>query len=71
MKFQCIIAFEVLSVTPLEGASSSSLPAVEIRILDAKNECNDTLELHDAPVLDSSSEPFDTGVEQEEEVEDD
>jgi len=54
------VAFEVLSVTPLTDASSSSLPEVEIRILDASNECNDTLELlTEASEPISSSEPFD------------
>ena len=57
------VAFEVKSVTALaglEGFSSSSLPKVEIDILDAKDLCEGNLELlTDAPEPISSSEPFD------------
>ncbi|MBK9169413.1 MAG: IPT/TIG domain-containing protein [Bryobacterales bacterium] len=55
-----LVAFEVLSVTRLRGFSTSSLPRVEIRILSAEEICNGPLELFlDAPVPQSSSEPFD------------
>ena len=54
------VAFEVLSVTALTGFSSSSLPAVEIMILNAEDVCEGALELFtDAPEPESSSEPFD------------
>ncbi len=44
----------------LEGASSSSLPEVEVEILDAVEVCEGNLKLApDAPELISSSEPFD------------
>ena len=44
----------------LEGASSSSLPEVEVEILDAVEVCEGELALSvDAPEPDSSSEPFD------------
>ena len=57
-----LVAFKVLSVTPLTGESSSSLPEVEVEILDADEICEGDLGLFvDAPVPDSSSEPFDTG----------
>ncbi len=54
-------AFEVISVTELTGFSSSSLPQVQIEILDANEVCAcDTLQLFtDAPEPISSSEPFD------------
>ena len=55
-----IVAFEVLSVTQLTGFSSSSLPKVDIRILDADEVCEGPLTLfEDAPEPTSSSEPFD------------
>ena len=54
------VAFRVLSVTALTGFSSSSLPKVEIRILDASAICESELTLFtDAPEPESSSEPFD------------
>ncbi len=56
------VAFKVLSVTPLTSESSSSLPEVEIEILDANEICEGVLSLFvDAPMPISSSEPFDTG----------
>lgn len=56
------VAFRVLSVTPLSGASSSSLPETVIEVLDANEVCEDDLVLmQDPPVPSSSSEPFDTG----------
>ena len=49
-----------MSVTVLAGSSSSSLPEVEIEILDAEEVCERELELFtDAPEPESSSEPFD------------
>ena len=55
------VAFEVLSVTELVGFSSSSLPEVEILILDAETVCEGELSLFtEAPEPRSSSEPFDT-----------
>ena len=54
------VAFEVISVTELTGFSSSSLPQVEIQILDAEEVCEGALELlTNAPEPISSSEPFD------------
>ncbi|MDA2924537.1 PKD domain-containing protein, partial [Acidobacteria bacterium AH-259-L09] len=54
------VAFEVISVTELTGVSSSSLPQVDIQILDAAEVCEGALELFtDAPEPISSSEPFD------------
>ena len=54
------VAFEVISVTALTGYSSSSLPKVEIKILDAEDVCERDLEFFtDAPEPESSSEPFD------------
>ncbi len=54
------VAFEVLSVTRLDGFSSSSLPEVEIEILDADDVCEGSLTLFtDAPEPISSSEPLD------------
>ena len=54
------VAFEVLAVNQLFGFSPSSLPEVEIRILDAGEVCEGELELFtDAPEPISSSEPFD------------
>ena len=54
------VAFVVLSVTKLDGFSSSSLPQVDIKILDADRVCKETLELFkEAPEPTSSSEPFD------------
>ena len=55
------VAFEVLSVTQLTGFSSSTLPKVEILILDADAEavCKSPLELFLAPEPISSSEPPD------------
>ena len=56
------VAFKVLSVTPLTGASSSSLPVVAVEILNAEEICEGDLSLfEDAPVPISSSEPSDTG----------
>jgi uncharacterized repeat protein (TIGR01451 family) len=56
------VAFEVRSATPLTGFSSSSLPQVEVEILDAEEVCERPLELFaDAPEPRSSSEPSDTG----------
>jgi len=58
-----IVAFKVISVSQLFGFSSSSLPEVEIEILDAEDVCDEELELFtDAPVPISSSEPFDVEV---------
>ena len=52
-----IVAFNVLSVIPLPDVSSSSLPIVEVEILDAKTVCEGDLELLlDAPEPISSSE---------------
>ncbi len=61
------VAFRVLSVTRLTGSSSSSLPAVEILMLDADLVCEGTFGgpppaltlFDDAPEPISSSEPFD------------
>ena len=54
------VAFKVNSVTQLTGFSSSSLPKVEIEILDAVEVCEGPLTLFtDAPAPISSSEPFD------------
>ena len=50
----------MLDVLKLEGFSSSSLPAVEIEILDAEEICEEPLLLFtEAPEPISSSEPFD------------
>ena len=55
-----IVAFEVDTVTQLTDFSDSSLPEVEITILDADEVCGEELELFaDAPEPISSSEPFD------------
>ena len=55
-----IVAFEVLVVTQLIGFSDSSLPEVEVEILDAEEACAAELELFtDAPEPISSSEPED------------
>ena len=55
-----IIAFHVNGVTDLIDQSSSSLPEVEITILDADEACSENLELFlDAPIPFSSSVPFD------------
>jgi len=57
------VAFEVLSVTTLTDASSSSLPLVEVEILDAEEVCEGVFELFtDAPEPISSSEPVDVGI---------
>jgi len=56
------VAIEVNSVTQVTGFSSSSLPQVEINILDADDVCEGQLELctdEDCPAPTSSSEPFD------------
>jgi len=54
------VAFEVLDVRHLMGVSSSSLPEVDIRILDAEVVCEGPLELFtEAPAPISSSEPED------------
>lgn len=56
------VAFEVLSVTPLSGQSSGTLPAVTVRIADANQVCERPLSLFtDAPEPLSSSVPYDTG----------
>ena len=56
-----LVAFRVVSVTALSDGSSSSLPEVEIEILDADEVCDcNTLTLFtDAPEPISSSEPND------------
>ena len=54
-----IVAFEVIGVNPLTGFSDSSLPQVEIRILDASQFCEGLQLFSEAPEPDSSSEPFD------------
>jgi len=55
-----IVAFEVLKVTQLTGFSDSSLPQVDIGILDANRVCEGPLELLTAaPEPISSSEPED------------
>lgn len=57
-----MVAFKVVSVTALTGFSSSSLPQVEIEILDAQEVCGGAPTLFtDAPVPSSSSDPFDRG----------
>ncbi len=54
------VAFEVLSVTALTGFSGSSLPEVDIRILNAAQICDGSLRRFTAaPEPASSSEPFD------------
>ena len=54
------VAFAILSVSELTGYSSSSLPRVEIEILDADEVCEGDLELFfEAPEPASSSDPFD------------
>ena len=54
------VAFKVSSVTQLTGFSSSSLPEVNIEILNADDVCGGPLALFtDAPDVVSSSEPFD------------
>jgi hypothetical protein len=56
------VAFKVLSVTPLTGYSSSSLPQVQIMILDAREACRRALLLLTdslAPAPTSMFEPFD------------
>jgi hypothetical protein len=56
------VAFRVKSVKPLTGQSSSSLPEVQVEILDAKQVCGGPLTLMtdaEAPKPKSSSEPFD------------
>jgi hypothetical protein len=54
------VAFKVLDVRKLEGFSSSSLPEVDIEIVDADEACEGELRLFTAaPEPDSSSEPFD------------
>ena len=55
-----IVAFEVGSVTERTDDSSSSLPDVDIEVLNAETVCSGTLALFTgAPVPESSSEPFD------------
>ena len=54
-----IVAFEVLKVTQLTGFSDSSLPQVDIRILDASLNCDGLQLFPDAPAPISSSEPED------------
>lgn len=54
------VALEVLDVRRLFGFSSSSLPEVDVEILDAADVCESELDLFlDAPEPFSSSEPFD------------
>ncbi len=54
------VAFEVVDVRARTDDSSSSLPEVDIEILDAECVCEGELELFtDAPEPNSSSEPFD------------
>lgn len=54
------VAFEVRSVTKLTGQSSSSLPKVEVRILDSESVCQGPLTLFtNAPTPTSSSQPND------------
>jgi hypothetical protein len=55
------VGFEVVSVTPLVGASSSSLPEVRITILDARVICtrDRLIVFTDAPKPTSLWEPFD------------
>lgn len=56
------VAFKVLSVSPLFGFSSGSLPKVKVQILDPKKACNGSLFLFTGvPEPVSSSEPYDTG----------
>lgn len=56
-----VVAFKVLSVTELVGASSGSLPVVRIRILDPSTIFNGApFDLYDAPRLTTSSIPYDT-----------
>ena len=54
------VAFKVISVTRLTGFSSSSLPQVELEILDAGEVCSGPQMLFtEAPAPLTSSEPFD------------
>ena len=54
------LAFEVLEVRKLEGFSSSSLPEIEVKILDPVEVCEGPLALFaDAPEPISSSWPWD------------
>jgi hypothetical protein len=54
------VAFRVLSVTKLTGQSSSSLPKVDLRILDSESVCEEEQTLFlNAPTPSSSSEPHD------------
>ena len=56
-----VAAFEVLSVQTFSGGSSSSLPKVTLRILDANVVCEAPLQRFlDAPAPSSSSTPSDT-----------
>ena len=55
-----IVAFRVLSVTARTDGSSSSLPKVDIKILNPEDTCAKPLAmLQGAPAPESSSEPFD------------
>ncbi len=57
---QGTVAFDVLSVTERTNGSSSSLPQVDIQVLDAREVCEATLTMFtEVPVPTSSSEPFD------------
>jgi len=57
------IAFKVTSVTDLTGFSSSSLPKVELVILDVFDVCGGTLDtLTEVPIPPTSSEPFDVST---------
>ena len=55
-----MVAFKVLSATPLTGFSDLSLPQVDIQILDAEQICNGALETFDFSqiVLPITKEPF-------------
>lgn len=55
-----LVALRILDVVKLEEFSSSSLPEVQITILDAEAVCAGMLNLFDAPIPPSSSEPEDT-----------
>ena len=55
-----VVALEVLDVTARTDGSSSSLPKVTVKVLDASQICQQSLILfEDAPIPTSSSEPLD------------
>ena len=54
-----IVAFKVIGVSQLYGYSSSSLPEVTIKIMDADKVCGGNLTLFNVPDSPTSSEPFD------------